>query len=265
MSEASTGQVNTDAARVYDEFFLTALFEQWPPHVVVRSGMGRGEHVLDVACGTGVLARAAADAVGSEGRVVGVDINDGMLAVAAQNAPQIDWRRAPAESLPFATASFDRVVSQFGLMFFEDPVAAVTEMLRVLRPGGRLVVAVWSSLNETPGYAAMVQLLERLFGAEVSGALEAPFSLGDSERLREICLQAGAVEPSVETVPGTCVFPSLDRWVQTDVKGWTLADLIDDEQLEQLRREAPSALASYVRSDGKVEFEAPAKLVVATK
>ena len=175
MSDASTGQVNTDAARVYDEFFLPALFAQWPPRIVARSGMSRAERVLDVACGTGVLARAAAEAVGSGGSVVGVDINEGMLAVASQKAPNIDWRNAPAESLPFANATFDRVVSQFGLMFFQDQVAAAGEMLRVLRPGGRLVVAVWSSLNETPGYAAMAQLLRRLFGAEVASALEAPF------------------------------------------------------------------------------------------
>lgn len=265
MSDASTGQVNIDAARVYDEFFLPALFAQWPPRIVARSGMSRAERVLDVACGTGVLARAAAEAVGSRGSVVGVDINEGMLAVASQKAPHIDWRNAPAESLPFANATFDRVVSQFGLMFFQDQVAAAGEMLRVLRPGGRLVVAVWSSLNETPGYAAMVQLLRRLLGADVASALEAPFCLGDSARLRDIWLQAGAADPLVETVLGTCRFPSLGQWLQTDVKGWTLADLIDDEQFDRLCHEAPADLSEFIGEDGKVEFEAPAHFVVVTK
>ena len=264
MEDTSTGQLNIEAARVYDEFFLPALFEQWPPHVIARSGIGPTDHVLDVGCGTGVLARAASDIVGSDGVVVGVDISDGMLALAAQRAPQIDWRKAPAESLPFAAATFDRVVSQFGLMFFEDRIAAVKEMLRVLRPGGRVVVAVWSPLNETPGYAAMVHLLDRLFGADVACELEAPFCLGDSDQLEDIFMQAGAVAPIVETVSGTCHFPSLDRWIATDVKGWTLGNRIDDEQFQRLQQEAKSALAAYVQSDGKVEFEAPARLIHAS-
>ncbi len=262
---ASTGQINTSAARIYDELFLPALFEQWPPHIVARSKMGREERVLDVACGTGVLARAAAEQVGSDGWVTGVDINDAMLAVAAQRAPHIEWHKAPAETLPFEAATFDRVVSQFGLMFFEDRVAAVREMLRVLRPGGRLVVAVWSSIDESPGYADMARLLARLFGADVARALETPFCLGDPEQLRDIFLRAGAVDPSVETLPGTCRFPSLETWVHTDIKGWTLAERVDGEQLDLLRREASAALAQYVRAEGNVEFPAPARLVVVDK
>ena len=128
-----------------------------------------------------------------------------------------------------------------------------------------MVVAVWSSLNETPGYAAMAQLLRRLFGAEVASALEAPFCLGDSARLRDIWLQAGAADPLLETVLGTCSFPSLGRWLQTDVKGWTLADLIDDEQFDRLCHEAPADLSEFIGEDGKVEFEAPARFVVVTK
>ena len=113
--------------------------------------------------------RVASDRAGP-GAVVGLDVNAGMLAVATRKAPEIDWRRGRAEALPFDDESFGRVVSQFGLMFFEDRAAAIREMLRVVRRGGRVAIAVWASLAATPGYAAVAGLLERLFGEPVADA-----------------------------------------------------------------------------------------------
>ena len=101
-----------------------------------------GHRVLDVACGTGVLAREAALRVGPTGFVVGLDPNPGMLAVAEQFTPTVDWWWGMAELLPFPDQSFYAVISQFGLMFFKDRRQAVIEMLRVLKSRGRLVVAV---------------------------------------------------------------------------------------------------------------------------
>jgi ubiquinone/menaquinone biosynthesis C-methylase UbiE len=98
--------------------------------------------VLDVACGTGVVAREAARRVGPAGAVAGLDRNEGMLAVARRMAPGIAWRHGLAEALPFPDGAFDAVICQFGLMFFEDRGKALGEMWRALRPGGRLAVAV---------------------------------------------------------------------------------------------------------------------------
>ncbi len=263
MSEPSTGQVNTRAAEIYDEFFLPALFGPWAGRVAGAAQLR--QRVLDVACGTGVLSRAAASAVEPGGSVVGVDINPGMLAVAGRKAPHIRWEAAPAESLPFDDDAFDRVVSQFGLMFFGQREQAVAEMLRVLRPGGRLVVAVWASLDDTPGYAAITVLLQRLFGAEVADELRAPYSLGDPAALRDLFAGAGADDPRVETLAGTARFPSLESWIYTDIKGWTLADRIDERQYETLQREAPAALSRFVAPDGSVRFDSPAHLVIAAK
>jgi ubiquinone/menaquinone biosynthesis C-methylase UbiE len=173
-SDDARGQVLASAAEIYDEFFVPALFEQWAPPVLDAAAVRKGEQVLDVACGTGVLTRAAA---ARAGRATGLDVNPGMLAVARKRGGGIDWRESRAEALPFADGSFDVVLSQFGLMFFEDRDAALREMLRVLRPGGRLAIAVWDSLERAPGYAAMAALLERLFGAEIAGALHAPYCL----------------------------------------------------------------------------------------
>ncbi|KAA3663243.1 MAG: methyltransferase domain-containing protein [Chloroflexi bacterium] len=142
MSNIEKGQVVNSAAKIYEEFFIPALFGEWPQHVAAAAKIQPGHRVLDVACGTGVLARFAANLVGPTGFVTGLDVNDGMLEVARRSASQIEWRQSVAEQLPFEDNNFDTVVSQFGLMFFEDQVKALQEMMRVLRPGGHLAVAV---------------------------------------------------------------------------------------------------------------------------
>jgi SAM-dependent methyltransferase len=172
-------QAQIDSATAYQEFFVPALFQAWAPRVVAAARIQPRDRVLDVACSTGVLAREAASRLGSTGSVAGLDPNPGMLAVAGRLAPALEWRRGTAESLPYADQSFDVVVSQCGLMFFTDRRQALREMLRGLAPGGRLVIAVWDWLDNTPAYAAEVALLARIAGRRAADALRAPFVLGD--------------------------------------------------------------------------------------
>ncbi len=261
MEQSDKGQVSGSAADIYEAFFVPALFEEWVGPVLGRAGAKAGERALDVACGTGVLARAALARVSPDGKVTGLDRNEGMLAVARRKEPAIDWRVGLAESLPFEDAAFERVISQFGLMFFEDRAAALREMWRVLRPGGRMVVAVWDRLEETPGYAAMVSLLDRLFGKDVGDALRAPFCLGERAALKALFEEAGLAGAGVVTQVGEARFPTLADWVHTDVKGWTLAEMIDEAQYQSLQAAAPEALSAFVREDGSVRFASPAHLV----
>lgn len=264
-NDDARGQVQASAAEIYDEFFLPALFAQWPPHLLEAAQVVPGQRVLDVACGTGVLARDAVRRVGSAGKVVGLDVNDGMLAVARRREADVEWRRGRAESLPFEAQSFDAVLSQFGLMFFDDPRQALREMLRVVRPGGRIVVAVWDALERAPGYEAMAGLLRRLFGEEIANALRAPYCLGDTNALAGLCAEAGLANAVIETHAGTARFPSIASWVRTDIKGWTLADRIDDAQHALLAAEAEKALRRFVVAGGAVQFAHPAHIVSATK
>jgi SAM-dependent methyltransferase len=265
MDRIDRGQVNRSAAEIYDEFFVPALFQDWADRVADAAHLQPGQRVLDVACGTGVLTRAAADRVGAGGSVTGLDVNAGMLAVAAQKAPRIDWRQGQAESLPFEDGTFNAVVSQFGLMFFDDRTAALREMWRVLRPGGRLAVAVWDSLENSPGYAAMAALLQRLFGNDAANGIRVPFVLGDAVQLRALFRDAGIPDARITTVKGTARFPSIEAWVYTDIKGWVLADLLDDGQFALLCEEAEGALSPFVDRDGAVTFDAPAHIVTAVK
>jgi SAM-dependent methyltransferase len=265
MSGSETRQVTRSAAEVYDEFFLPALLQQWTSRVVDAAGIQSGERVLDVACGTGVLARAAAERVGPNGAVVGVDINDGMLAVARRKAPAIEWKQGRAEALPFDSESFDAVVSQFGLMFFEDRRAALREMMRVLRPGRTMAVAVWGSIDHSPGYAAIAELLRQLFGGQAVEALRAPCVLGDTQVLGSLFVAAGIPNAQITTQEGAARFPSVQSWIRTDIKDWTLGNMIDESQYERLLHEADRVLQPFVAADGTVAFSVPAHIVTAAK
>lgn len=260
-----SGQLTSSAAEIYDEFFVPALFGVWAPRLVAAAQIRPGARVVDVACGTGVLAIAAAKVTALGGEVVGVDLNAGMLAVARRKAADVDWQRAPAEALPFDSESFDAVVSQFGLMFFEDKQAAITEMWRVLRPGGRLAIAVWDSLDNSPGYTSLASLLTRLFGPSTAALLQAPFTLGDSHALGSLLSASGVTDPQVERASAEACFPSIRSWMHTDVRGWTLGDEIDDTQYELLVSEAERELGRFVVADGTVRFAQPGLIATATK
>jgi len=262
---SDSGQVTSNAAEIYDEFFLPALFQEWAPRLVAAAGLRPGMRVLDVACGTGVLAIQAAEAVSPGGTTVGLDLNPGMLAVARHKAPKIDWREARAEALPFDSAEFDAAISQFGLMFFQDRHAAIREMWRVLRPGGRLAIAVWESLESAPGYFAVTSLLARLFGDETSDLLRAPYSLGDESLLKSLLVDSGVLQPQLSHVAGQARFPSIRSWMHTDVRGWTLSGKLDDSQFELLVREAEKELRGFLTPEGSVRFDHPALIATARK
>jgi ubiquinone/menaquinone biosynthesis C-methylase UbiE len=251
-------------AEIYDEQFVPALFRPWAGVVADAAHVGPGQRVLDVACGTGVLACVAAERVGRGGSVVGLDANPQMLAVARRKPAPVEWIDGRAESLPFADASFDAVVSQFGLMFFDDRVAALREMVRVLRPGGRLAVAVCDAVEHSPGYAALAALLQRLFGDAVADAFRAPFAIGDVALLQRLCEQAGLTRAEVAVHAGSVRFASIEALVSTErACVWTLGGLLDDAQFERLLSESQQALRPCLQADGRVAFGMPALLITA--
>ncbi len=251
------------AAQAYEALHVPAIFQEWAPLVLDAARLEAGQRVLDVACGTGVLAREAVERVDSSGAVTGLDPNPGMLAVAGDLAPSVEWREGTAESLPFADQSFDAVVSQFGLMFFADRAQALREMLRVTKPGGRLAVAVWAPLEDSEAYSIEVELLELLAGRAAADALRAPFILGDRQELADLFEGAGAAGVSVEAHTGTARFPSIRTMVEADLRGWlpVMGVVLDEPVIQRILEEAETALEKFVTADGRVVFDSPARIV----
>ncbi|OZG75243.1 methyltransferase type 11 [Hahella sp. CCB-MM4] len=258
-------------AEIYDRHFVPALFGQWGRVMVREAGISPGNLVLDVACGTGALTCHAADSTGGGHLVTGLDINEDMLAVARDKKPTIDWRQGSAEELPFQDESFDVVVSQFGFMFFENQVTALKEMMRVLKPGGRLAVAVCDALDHSPGYAVLAELLSRLFGEDIAQSFRAPFSCGDRSLLLERAESAGIhvsryPDLNVARHDGKVRFPSVQALVSTErACVWTLGGLLDSEQFERLAEEAEESFQPFLVADGQVEFNMPVLILSTTK
>jgi SAM-dependent methyltransferase len=172
---------------------------------------------------------------------------------------------AAAESLAFPNGRFDRVVSQFGFMFFEDKLRALQEMRRVLRPGGKLAVAVCDSVDRSPGYAVFAELLHRLFGHAVAESFRAPFALGDPARLLHMCALAAIPGAEVARQQGLVRFPSIEALVATEgACVWTLGGVLDGEQLDRLREEAQGSMHGFLTAEGALEFEMPALVISAT-
>lgn len=263
----STLRAQIEAARAYDGLFVPALFGQWAARVADAAALCAGESALDVACGTGALTREMSGRLGAGAKASGLDANPGMIAVAREHVPGADWRIGVAEELPYADNAFDAVLCQFGLMFFDDRMRAVREMMRVLMPGGRLVVAVWDDIGRNSAFAAEADLLGREAGADAADAVRAPFSIGGKERVPALLTEAGAQEVAAERIDGTARFADVRTMVEAEVRGWLpLAGVVLDEPtIGRVLEAAPQALAPWVTDDGRVEAPLSVVLVRARK
>ncbi|MFP5319351.1 MAG: class I SAM-dependent methyltransferase [Acidimicrobiia bacterium] len=207
-------------AHAYQAYYGPAIFEPLAEQVVAANPPPPGARVLDVASGTGILSRRLAAAVGSGGRVLGVDVNPTMVQVARDvtgDIPTIEYRQGDGTALDLPDGAFDAVYCQQGLQFFPDRAAGARQMRRVLTGSGRAVVACWRGLDHHPLFAALADAEEPHLGAlgvEVTRAeLEAPFSLGDPAELEALLCGAGFREVSISPVSIDARFADADRFV----------------------------------------------------
>lgn len=213
MAATNVWGISGNWAEVYHACFVPTIIDPWVTKTLALVEPQPGERVLDVACGSGAVTRRVAQAVGSSGRVVGLDISAEILAVAygvngEEGAAAIDWREGAADALPFADGSFDVVTCQFGLMFFPNRVAALKEMRRVLAAGGRLALATWGPLEKNLGNAVMAQVWGDYFGAEQSAKFQPPHSLNNPAAIRQLLHEAGFTQIAVTTETGRARFSS---------------------------------------------------------
>jgi ubiquinone/menaquinone biosynthesis C-methylase UbiE len=189
---------------LYERTLVGPLFRPWAEVLLDRVRPKAGERVLDIACGTGIVARLAQERVGTAGTTVGVDVSAGMLDVARAVAPEVTWREGSALDLPLGDGErFDVVTCQQGLQFFSDRPAAARQMRRALAPGGRLVVATWRDVTESPFFHRLLEVGERHVGPIV----DQRHAYGDGDALGALLTEAGIGNVAVEIVSKTLRFP----------------------------------------------------------
>ena len=218
-SAAGAGwQLEGASQDAYERHLVPAIFAPCAGLLLDVAAPAPGERVLDVASGTGIVARLAARWVGADGTVAGSDVNDGMLdvarAAASGNLPPIDWRTADATALPFPDAAFDVVCCQQGLQFFGDQAGALREMHRVLTPRGRLALAVWRPQEHSPGFAVLTQVLQRHASPEAAAVLRMPFAGPDRDALRRLLADAGFVDIWISIGVVTARFASAEDYLR---------------------------------------------------
>lgn len=253
--------ISLEAAEVYEATFVPGFFAQWAPLLCDAAGVTAGHLVLDVACGTGIVARIAADRAGPAS-VTGVDINPAMLTVARRVRPDITWREGDAASLPFADGSFDAVLCQMALMFFPDRAAALAEFGRVAVTGGTVAVLVPSHLGAQPAYGPFVDMAARVAGPDARSLLSAYFACGDDAGLAVLFERAGLEQVTVRPTLGEMRFPSVDALVATEVDSTPLGERITESVRARLLDGARDVLAGFTAGDGSLR--APFECLLAT-
>jgi ubiquinone/menaquinone biosynthesis C-methylase UbiE len=261
-------QVGGNAAEIYQRALVPAVFGPWAPRVVELAELRPGLRVVDIACGTGLVARLAAEAVGVDGHVAALDLNPGMLAVAAElptvDGAEIEWVEGTAQVLPFAEASFDVVCCQLGLQFFPDREGALREMKRVLVPGGRVVVMVWREIDRAPGFAVLAAVLGRTISSDAEALMRAPFALSDAGELSGLLEAAGLCDCAIHAETGNVRFASVAMFVRSYIGGSPLAAIVADAPApacEELVEEVERALDPLIEQ-GSLCFPIEAHLAL---
>ncbi len=256
-------QVSLTIAETYEAKFVPAIFGEWAPHLCDAASLASGQSVLDVACGTGIVARTASERVGPQARVVGLDLNEAMLTVARRLRPDLEWRHGDVADMPFPDSSFDAVLCQAALMFFPDPAQALREMARVAGPRRTIAVHVWGSLEASPGYARFAEVIARHAGPDAVRLFDSYWTLGDLDRLRSLFDAAGLEVTGTRTRLGAARFGSIDEFVTTEAEGTPLLERIDEATYGRIREDAQQALLPFLSDSGGVAVPIQGHLVTA--
>ena len=253
MTQEERWQLSGNAAEFYERY-VRLLMEPWVHCLVDVAALQPAERVLDVACGTGFVARLAADRVGAKGRVVGIDLNASMIDAARAASTQdaavpIEWRTGDASALPFENDIFDVVLCQQGVQFFPDRIHALREMRRVLRVGGRLAFTVWSALGDTPYHVALADALARHVSVEAGSMARASSALHAAVELHGLVASAGFRNVNVRPMIKTTKLPLPAEFVPGHLAALPIAQEIarlPAERRNALLQEITEALNAYV-------------------
>jgi ubiquinone/menaquinone biosynthesis C-methylase UbiE len=268
MASQERWQMSGTAAQKYEQY-VASFFVPWAEDLVQRAGLEAGLSVLDVACGTGVVTRAAGPVLGPTGKILASDLNEGMLAEARLHDVQgasVEWRQADATDLPFDSDEFDALLCQQGLQFVPDKATAVAEMHRVLRPGGIAAVSVWRSPESNPYISALADGLSRHLSPEAGQSMLAPCGLGDRDEFFNQFTAAGFASVTVEAVE--IIRDPIDALdaIAGNLSGLPMAEdvaAMDPAKRNEMLDDMTNALSEYI-TDGILRQPMSAHIAVAT-
>lgn len=250
-------------------FLVPAMFAPFAKRLVEHGYVRPGSRVLDVACGTGVVSRAAAILAGTGGSVAGVDLGEPTLAIARahpaeQNAAPIDYAQADAAVLPFDADDFDVALCQQGLQFFPERAAALAEMRRVLKPGGRVAVATWKDIERSP-FSAIADALGRHVSTEAAQMMHSPFTLGDSATLAQLMSGAGFREVAVIDETIECTWASHPEFARRYIVASPIASVfaaVSGHVQQAVSDEVAERLAPHATADGSLRMPMTSNVAV---
>lgn len=215
-----------NAAELYERNMVPAIFTPFAKGILEYASLQTGEHMLDVACGTGIVARLAWPQVAPSGRAVGLDLNGAMLAVARRASEEarmpIAWQEGDVASITVSEGGFDVVLCQHGLQYFSDRRAAMKQMRRMLRASGRLVLNVWRPIQYNPGHSVFAEVLERHVGPAAAATRRAPFALSSRDEIRTLVAGAAFHDVVVHLDARVARFPSAEEMVRMMMSGTPL-------------------------------------------
>jgi ubiquinone/menaquinone biosynthesis C-methylase UbiE len=225
-------------AEGYESYMVPTLFGPCATNLIEAADPKPGERILDLGCGTGIVARQVASRVGATGKVTGIDVSPNMLAVARVAADRegftVEWSEGNAEQLPFTDSSFDLVLCQFALMFVTNKTVALAEMRRVVTEEGRVLISVWQSLDRHPFYQTLHKVIQERLGMS---ALQDIFALGSADELRALATGAGFRHVELKPFSLTARFPNRDAFIAGEIEVDTAA-IFSMQHLDSRNREA---------------------------
>ena len=251
-------QLEGNAAQLYEKYSVPMGAKPAAERLLDNVHLSKSDRVLDVACGTGIVTRLIAGRSQSVSSIVGVDLNDNMLDVARSLEPSasfpIEWRQGDMCALPFSDTEFDLVLCNHGLQFVPDKPSALSEIKRVLVPGGRFAFTVWSA--EVPYLVAMANSIRRHISDEVAKSCLAPFSYRDGAIIRKVLKDAGFQSIDMQEVEFTRRLPATEGAVMELVARSAFArdvEAASEDARQAIAREVCEAMQPYRQGDEFVE------------
>jgi ubiquinone/menaquinone biosynthesis C-methylase UbiE len=270
-TDVETWQVSGNSPAAYEKYLVPGFFKPWAEELVSLASPSKGSDILDVACGTGIVARTVLSTMKDSVRVIGLDLNGEMLSLAAELSEdsgfEIEWKQGDANDLPFADERFDLLFCQQGMQFFPNPQQVLKEMHRVLRPEGSVAFNILRSIQFNPAYGILADELEKHAGVTAGAMMRSPFPDWDQRVIQQMIKSAGFTDISIQLDIISMRFPSPEEFLWREAASSPLAaeiESLDSETRRELVEGLNQSLEDYTDDRGVV-FPMETMMILADK